>query len=369
MATATFLPDEFLDTLTARMEHLRDASVLVTGGTGFVGRHLIPLLIRAGARVACFVRPTSDTSHLPESVTLIRGDIMSGSGLAQAMADRDIVIHMAAVLFSGDWRSYLRGNAGSAASIAEAWRLLDKARHAPKRLIFVSSLSASGPSALAPGRTDADAEDGVDRPVSAYGWSKLFAEHILYRAAGERLVVLRPPIIYGSGDRGLLPIFKTISRGFVILPGRNRAFPVSAVHAVDAAQAVMLCCRPDASGWYHLSDGHVYSIAQFCRAIGKALGQSGDNLRIVNVPLWAGNISAKMCGMGARLLSALSRSCGRRYTTVPRWNEDKFREAREDGWLCDDSRIKGELAFFPVVNELSVGMEEAVKGYRAEGLL
>ena len=49
--------------------------------------------------------------------------------------------------------------------------------------------------------------------------------------------------------------------------------------------------------------------------------------------------------------------------------EQAIREAREDGWLCDDSRIKGELEFFPVVSELSVGMEEAVKGYRAEGLL
>ena len=184
MATATFLPNEFLDTLTTRMAHLRDASILVTGGTGFVGRHLVPLLLRAGAHVSCFVRPNSDTSRLPEQVTLIRGDIMSSNGLAQAMSDRDIVIHMAAVLFSGDWRDYLRGNAGAAESIAGAWRLLDKASHAPKKLIFVSSLSASGPSALAPGKTDVDAEDGLDRPVSAYGWSKLFAEHILYRAAG-----------------------------------------------------------------------------------------------------------------------------------------------------------------------------------------
>lgn len=369
MTTATFLPDEILDTLTTRMAHLRDASILVTGGTGFVGRHLIPLLLRAGAHVTCFARPGSDTSRLPENVTLIRGDIMSGNGLAQAMSDRDIVIHMAAVLFSGDWRDYLRGNAGAAESIAGAWRLLDKARHAPKRLIFVSSLSASGPSALAPGKTDVDAEDGVDRPVSAYGWSKLFAEHILYRAAGERLVVLRPPIIYGSGDHGLLPLFKSISRGVAVLPGRNRAFPVSAIHVVDAAQAVMLCCRPDAYGWYHISDGHVYSIEQFCRAMGKALGRAGDDLRVINVPLWLAGLSARLCGAGARLLSALSACCGKRHTTIPRWNEDKFREAREDGWLCDDSRIKGELEFFPVVSELSVGMEEAVKGYRAEGLL
>lgn len=369
MATMTFLPEELLDTLSTRMAHLRDASVLVTGATGFVGRHLIPLLLRAGARVSCFVRPTSDTSHLPKEVTIIRGDIMTGNGLAQAMSDRDIVIHMAAVLFSGDWRDYLRGNAGAAESIAGAWRLLDKANHAPKRLVFVSSLAASGPSALAPGKTDVDAEDGLDRPVSAYGWSKLFAEHILHRAAGERLVVLRPPIIYGSGDHGLLPLFKTIAKGYAVLPGRNRAFPISAVHVVDVSQAIMLCCRSDAHGWYHVSDGHVYSMEQFCRAMSKAFGYSSDDFRIFTVPLWLGKLSAQLCSLGSYLMTSFSGCCSKGNRTAPRWNTDKFREAREDGWLCDDSRIKGELEFFPVVSELSVGMDEAIKGYRAEGLL
>lgn len=365
--TTTFLPEELLESLCRRMTHLQGASILVTGGTGFIGRHLTPLLVRAGARVACFVRPSSDTSRLPPGVECIRGDLMNGYGLAQAMKGRDIVVHLAAVLFSGDWQDYLRGNAGAAEALAEAWRLLDKAGSAPRRLIFVSSLSASGPSALAPGKTDADAEDGRDRPVSAYGWSKLFAEHILYRAAGSRLVVLRPPIVYGSGDRGLLPLFKSISKGLAVLPGRNRAFPVSAVHAVDAAQAVMLCCLPQACGWYHLNDGHVYSIEQFCRAMGKALGN--DNLRIVAVPLWAAGLSARLCGAGARLLAAVYGLRGVKRPGVPKWNDDKFREARQNGWLCDDSRIKGELEFFPVVGELSVGMDEAVKGYRAEGLL
>ena len=200
--------------------------VLVTGGTGFLGRHLLPQLHAEGAHVTCLVRPGSDAGRLPEGVAVARGDCATGEGLDAALAEQDICIHMAALLFGLGWQDYLRANGRAAAQLARA------AQNSPTlgRLVLVSSLAAAGPSAdaaTAPGAPGAPAVPC--RAVAAYGGSKLLAEQILGRALGERLVVLRPPIIYGSGDRGLLPVFRGVGRGVAVSPGLGRDFPVSVI--------------------------------------------------------------------------------------------------------------------------------------------
>ncbi|MBO5489882.1 MAG: NAD(P)-dependent oxidoreductase, partial [Desulfovibrio sp.] len=234
----------------AAFPHLAGRAVLLTGGTGFVGRHLLPQLLEAGARVTCLVRASSDTSRLPRGVAVAQADLHSGEGLDAALEGRDVIIHMAALLFGLGWQDYLRANALAAGRLAEAVARLRAAGRlrGDCRLVLVSSLAATGPCAVEPGAAD----DAAPAPVPAYGWSKLLTEQILGRALGEGLVTLRPPIIYGSGDRGLLPMFRGVRLGLAFSPGWGRAFPVSAVHADDMARAVLCACHPDAHGVYHL---------------------------------------------------------------------------------------------------------------------
>lgn len=238
---------------------LSGKNVLLTGGTGFVGRHLLPQLLAAGARVTCLVRATSRTDRLPQGVATAQADLATGAGLAAALKGQDVCIHMAAMLFGLGWQDYLRANALAARTLAQTCTALGDA--GPARVVLVSSLAATGPCATAPGVADAT----PPAPVSAYGWSKLLAEQILGRALGEQLVTLRPPIIYGSGDKGLLPVFQGVRRGLAVSPGAGRDFPVSAVHAEDMAQAVLCACKPQARGVYHLSDGGVYTMGGFCQ--------------------------------------------------------------------------------------------------------
>lgn len=355
-----------------RLPPLRGKKVLLTGGTGFVGRHLLPQLLEAGADVTCLTRAASRTGHLPPGVATARADLSTGQGLEEALADKDVVIHMAALLFGLGWQDYLRANALAARSMAAATARLAGTGETEKpfRFVLVSSLAATGPCAVAPGVNDA----APPAPVSAYGWSKLLTEQILGRALGRRLVTLRPPIIYGSGDKGLLPVFKGVRRaGLAVSPGAGRDFPVSAVHADDMAQAVLCACRPEAEGVYHLNDGAAYTMGGFCRTMGAAvdaaLGRAPRPVRILRMPLPIMACTAGLSTAFAVTADALAaRFAGRRPRRAPAWNLDKYREARQPGWLCDGSRLCRELGFAPRVS-LEAGMAEAVEGYRREGWL
>ena len=351
-----------------RFSHLNGKRVLVTGGTGFVGRHLLPRLLAAGAHVTCLTRAASRTAYLPADVAVARADLHTGEGLAEALAGQDVIIHMAALLFGLGWQDYLRANALAARALAVALADVEAAAQGsgkglPARFVLVSSLAATGPSDCPPGVAD----NAVPAPVSAYGWSKLLVEQILGRALGDRLVTLRPPIIYGSGDRGLLPVFKGAARGFAVSPGAFRDFPVSAVHARDMAQAVLLCCKDTARGVYHINDGGLYSMAHFCRVMGAALGRA--RLRVIHLPLPLMAVTAGLASSGGLLWARLSRCLpSRAPQRAPNWNLDKYREARQAGWLCDAARIRRELGYEPLVS-LTEGMAEAVEGYRREGWL
>ena len=180
------------------------AKILVTGATGFLGSHLLPKLTELGAEITCLVRESSDTSRLPKDVNIIRADLLTGEKLCDALYDQDILIHMAALLFGIDWQDYLNANVRCAEQIAAAMQACGQ--HAPKKVILISSQAATGPA----GKEQPVNESTLPHPVSAYGWSKLLVERTLQSQYTRDLAILRPSIIYGSGDLGLLPVFKGI---------------------------------------------------------------------------------------------------------------------------------------------------------------
>lgn len=351
--------------------YLKSKRVLLTGGTGFVGRHLLPLLLEAGAEVSCLVRASSDTSRLPGDVETVQADLITGRGLDAALASKDLVIHLAALLFGFSWQDYLRANAMAARCLAGAvTRLRETGRmNRGCRFVLVSSLASTGPCATEPGVAD----NASPMPVSAYGWSKLLTESILSNALGEHLITLRPPIIYGSGDRGLLPMFRGIKHGLAFSPGWRRVYPVSAIHADDMARAVLCACLPTAYGIYHLNDGQSHTMDEFYHAMAGAvdcvLGRKTRRMNVIHMPLPFLNFTAAFSTTSCFVADALCRHLtGHGLRKAPQWNLDKCREARQPGWLCDGSRIRHELGFSPQIN-LEAGMLEAARGYVSEGLL
>ncbi len=343
-----------------QLEHLTGKKILITGATGFVGSHLLDLLTTTQAQISCLVRASSNRSCLPDNIQVHEANLQTGQGLSEALVDKDIIIHLASLLFGLGWQDYLEANSLAAENLGSA---IAK-QNCIKRVVYVSSLAASGPCAISPGISDVE----LAKPVSAYGWSKLMSEQILHKYCQQKLVTLRPPIIYGSKDKGLLPYFKAAQQGLIITPGFNRKFPVSAIHAKDMAMAIACALQPHANGIYHCNDGAEHTMQSIGLSIAKALGR---NAKCYGIPLAIMGPTASLMSLGARILH-----CGAKHITPlkslalrpPAWNRDKFREAREAGWLCDGTRIANELDFKPSIT-LEQGLLEAIEGYKAAGWL
>lgn len=323
---------------------------LVTGATGFVGSHLVEVLLSRGWRVRCLTRRTSDLRWLPvDRVELVAGDVGAGSPAAQA-ALRDAVrgastvFHLAAVTSAARDEAYERVNVGGTRRLAEAI-----AAAAPDALlVFCSSLAAAGPARL--GRPLR--EDDEPAPATAYGRSKLAAERAL-AASGVRHVVVRPPTVYGPRDVDILAAFRLAARGLAVRlapPGQR----LSLVHARDLAEG-MACVAERASGgtWY-LTDGEVHRWEEVIAGIGAAVG---TRPRVLPLPPVVLHFAAHADRTRARLT-------GRKPLLTP----DRARDLVTPDWTCDDSRARRELGYASRIR-LDDGLRETAAWYRAQGWL
>src|SRR5208283_1731601 len=117
--------------------------ILVTGGTGFVGSHVVERLAAAGARVRCLVRASSSLRYLPrEGIELVQGDVAAGTGLEEAAAGAAVVVHVAGVTKALSEAAFYQGNVRVTENLLRA---CERQADFPPRLVHVSSLAAIGP--------------------------------------------------------------------------------------------------------------------------------------------------------------------------------------------------------------------------------
>lgn len=330
---------------------------LVTGGSGFVGQHLVRRLVARGDRITALVRRTSQRAELERAgARLVVGDIATGEGLREALEGIDCVLHLAGVTKARAADEYHRGNAGGTRRLAEAMAALPT----PPRLVYCSSLAAAGPSAVGQPRR----EEEPPSPVSLYGRSKLGGEQAV-RALADRVpsVIVRPPIVYGPADKEFLPSILPMARLGVALKSGFGEKRYSLVHVEDLCDGLLLAARAGrtlsagepAAGVYHLSDGGEHAWGDICAALARALGKRGA--RVIPVP----EVVSYAAVLGAWVHGAVR-------GTVPILSLDKAREMRCEAWICSTERARAELGFQPAYG-LDAGFAHAVAWYRERGLI
>lgn len=318
--------------------------ILVTGGTGFIGSHLVERLLAQGEPVRVLVRRTALFDKTP--VQVFRGDLIAGNGLAQALAGVDTVIHLAGTtkaLSHGDYHAgNVRATENLAQGIAGAGRSV--------RMVHVSSLAAVGP-----GRDSTPLrEDAEPHPITRYGKSKLEGERMV-RAILPDAVIVRPPAVYGPRDTDVFQVLKSINRGLLTqIAGDEQYF--SAIYVSDLVDGIIDAARdPRAVGrTYFLAHPGVVSWSEL---VGIAARIMGCTVRVVKLPLPA----AYVVGYVAELWSRVTRKPG----IVSR---DKVGDMQCRYWICDTRRAKEELGFEAPTN-INDGLAITLAWYREAGWL
>ncbi len=330
------------------------ARVLVTGASGFIGRHVVRNLAQHNHDIACLVRPMSRTEWIGRYASeLVPGDVTDAASLASAVQRRDVVLHLAGVTKSFSPRSMRRVNEVGAGNVAAAC-----AREStPPVLVLVSSLAAAGPSTGDRPRIETD----VPEPVSWYGQSKLAGEQAAIRYADRiPLTILRPPIVFGEGDTNALALFKSIARfGVHAVPGTGDD-RYSMVHAADLADALRLVaergervCHGRSGGTYFVAGHETPTFNELGQMIAEVLGK--PHIRIIHNPgpvVW-------MVGAVCELVSRISRQ-------PFIMNLDKAREATGGSWDCDGSALF-RLGFDPA--PLRDRLRQTAAWYQQQGWL
>lgn len=327
----------------------RGGPVLVTGGTGFTGSHLVEALLAEGLPVRCTVRRTSNLRWIQElPVDRVTVDVRSPEGLEEALSGVSVVVHAAGVTRAASDAEYFRVNAEGTQSLAEAAEAAGV-----QRFVLVSSLAARGPD---PGP---DNPRSGERPASPYGESKLAAERRLFQVAARssgsmRPVILRPGGIYGPRDEDSLNLFRLARSGVLPVPSsRGRLQPVFVRDVADAV--VRAAVRPDVEmGPYPLVGPRVVTWEQLAKALEAALGKPVRMLRIPT-PFWQ---------VGGTVSEAASRLFGQ----VPQFDRRTAEDLARFDWTASTDEAGVGLGWEPRTG-IGEAMEITVRWYREHGWL
>ena len=320
--------------------------VFVTGGTGFLGTHLVNALLARGDDVTCLVRSDEKAQALERrGIHTVRGDLDDPAALRAGCAGAEVVYHLAGRIAGRNAADFMAANRDGTA------RLLDAAATArPGRFVFVSSIAAAGPTE--PGHP-VD-ETRPPHPVTPYGHSKLAAE-ALVRGLATPWTIVRPPVVYGEWDRATLDIFRLARRGVMPLFGDGLQ-EISIVHAQDVTSALVTVATSDRTAARVYFAAHPQSTTGrgLALAVGEAVGRTP---LLIPVPrpvvrgiLWTAGTLAGLAGR-ASLLSA-----------------ERAEEFLAPAWTCRSDALTADTGWEAKI-DLATGVRRAAAWYRQEGWL
>nr|WP_279308068.1 NAD-dependent epimerase/dehydratase family protein [Niveispirillum sp. BGYR6] len=308
--------------------------VAVTGGTGFLGRHLVAALWQGGYQPRLLVR--QDPAHpLLEGVhpQLVPGDLGDEAALARLVTGAAAVIHAGGLIKAVSREAFFAVNEGGSARLGRA-----VARHAPQARFLVISSQAAREPALSD--YAASKRAGEDAAIAAYG--------------GENWLIIRPPAIYGPWDRETLSLFKAAAGPVVPVLGRPAA-RIAMLHVSDAAAAITALVAPGVMGRrYTLCDGH-HAGYGWDELLDCAAAAVGHRARRLPVPPSLLSLLGRLSGFQARLTG--------RPAMLTR---GKVREILHPDWTVAATDMPDSALWRPNIS-LAEGFHATAGWYRSHG--
>jgi nucleoside-diphosphate-sugar epimerase len=323
-------------------------TAFVTGGTGFIGSHVVERLLARGYTVRCLIRNPQQKGYLQNlPVEFYHGDLFSTPVLEKAVAGVDYVYHVAGVVASHSKDGFYRGNRDASRNLIE---IVARVNPTVKKFLHVSSQAAVGPSV---------SEQPIDEtapyhPITTYGKSKMEAEKVVLGFADKLpITIVRPSAVYGPRDPATFDFFKTIYKGLEPVVGfRNKI--VSLVHSTDLVSGIVL------AGEKAEAAGHIFFISSEKRYSWIEIGDTSKE--VMKKKALRVRVPEPLVYVVAATAGAFSR-----FSKKPSvLNFEKGRDMVQDYWTCDVSKAKEMLVYKQEV-ELADGVRETVSWYLQNG--
>jgi nucleoside-diphosphate-sugar epimerase len=324
--------------------------ILVTGGTGFTGSHLVRSLLRDYGRVRIITRSAARAARtLPPGVEVVVGDITDRATVNRAMEDCEVVFNLAAAFREPG----ITEGRYAEVHVEGTRHLLDAAReHGVRRFVHCSTVGVLSHIERPP----AD-ETWPYSPGDVYQATKAEGERLALAYAREMAVpvtVARPTPIYGPGDTRLLKLFRMISRRRFIMLGSGDVY-FHMIHVEDLVRGLrLMAVHPDAPGEvFILGGGEYQTLNQVVALIAKEVGVPAPRLHLPARPFqWLGTACERVC-VPLGISPPIYR---RRVDFFTKSRAFSIRKARE------------VLGFVPEI-DLESGIRETVAWYRGQGQL
>lgn len=315
----------------------------VTGGTGFVGSHLVESLLKQGVTVRAMVR--TDPKWLKGlDVEIVKGDLFTPEALRDGLSGVDEVFHVAGLTRARTQEELDKANVEGTVNLLTAIRkVVPDLLH----LQVTSSLAAVGPSG-----ESALLEDAPLNPLSRYGISKARMEVAIREYFADLSpTIIRPPAVYGPREADIYTIIRTADkqRVFPIVGNPSRKV-MSLVHVDDLVNGMIQASQTEASRGrtYFVGSQDIYSWGEIRDAVRDALGK---RLLTVSVPPGLATAVGAIVESGAGL-----------FGQYPALNREKAREGCA-AWVCSIEAAEKDFGYSQQVR-LAEGMVETIAWYR-----
>ena len=302
-----------------------DYTIALTGATGFIGSRVARQLVATGFKIQALTRTTSDRSRLSGvSVDWVEGALEDVDSLKRLVSGVDAVVHCAGAVRGATRDHFKRINVDGVARLMHA----AAEQHPLPRFLFISSLAARQPD------------------VSLYAASKREGEAVIAENAGRiQWVGLRPPAVYGPGEKEMLPLFRWMARGVAFVLGSGNA-RFSMLYVDDLVEAVRkwLLNENCPRRVFELHDGHPngYSWKDVIDTVGRL---KAKRVRRVHMPAPAVAGLAKLNLVAARM-----------FHYQPMLTPYKIRELKHPDWVCDNTALTQAIGWIP-----NVSLEEGLR--------
>jgi UDP-glucose 4-epimerase len=291
-------------------------SILITGANGFIGVNLSDYLQDMGYEVSCVTRVNADRSLLHRRHNVIGMDYQDEEKLTNLIGNHDIIIHLAALTKARTFDDMYEANVLLTEKLLHIYEKSER----PQQFIFLSSQAATGPSTSIHPKKEGEAES----PISWYGNSKLVAEKKVKKIS-KNWTIIRPPSVFGEGDRDFLVYFLMTKYHFSAVLGAEPKY-FSLIYIADLVKVIEKCIANPVvyNHVLHVSDNKIYTMKGFVSVLKRVMNKDTITIKIPD----------KLVLRTASFIEFFSTSSQK----TPLLNTQKALELTQDSWLLDSSK-------------------------------